>query len=161
MYVASPFTYFVQAFVGPILHNRKLVCAYRELSIVDPPEGQTCGEYFAAYIEANGGYLRNNETTTECQYCPYTMQEQVVIQYGIKWNQHWRDFGIAWIYIIFNTGFMLVGYWYFRVLGKNPFGLIFKLLNPKSLIPKPRHEKDTTIFQKKPGDDKIGTQKKA
>jgi ATP-binding cassette subfamily G (WHITE) protein 2 (SNQ2) len=161
MYVASPFTYFVQAFVGPILHNRKLECAYSELSIVDPPEGQTCGVYFDQYINDNGGYLRNPNEDTHCMYCPYTMQEQVVLQYGIKWNQHWRDFGIAWIYIFANVGFMLAGYYYFRVLSKNPFGYITKLLNPMSLIPKPRHEKDNTIFQKKPGDNSIGTQKKA
>lgn len=159
MYVASPFTYFVQAFVGPILHNRKLVCAYSELSIVDPPEGQQCGDYFESFINANGGYLRNPEAETNCQYCPYTMQEQVVLQYGIKWNQHWRDFGIAWIYIAFNFGAMLCGYYYFRVAGQSPFTFVKKLLNPKSLIPKPRHEKDNTIFQKQAGDNKIGTTK--
>ena len=160
LYVASPFTYFVQAFVGPILHNRKLECAYSELFIVDPPEGTQCGAYFSNYIKTNGGYLVNPESESNCHYCPYVMQSDVVLQFGIKWKDHWRDFGIAWIYIFANVGFMLTGYWYFRVYGGNPMSAIKKLFSAKTYKPAKRHEKDNTIFQPQPNDSKIGTVKK-
>lgn len=165
MYVVSPFTYFVQAFVGAILHDRQLICAFDEYNIMDAPAGETCGSFLNTYIENNGGYIANPLDTVQCKYCPYTEQIQVVHQYGIHWDQHWRNFGIAFIYIFFNFGAMLAGYWLFRVYNfsisdlvnvKKWFGWLKK--EQKRLD---RHEKDTTIFAPKAGDDKLMVPKKA
>ena len=159
MYVASPFTYFVQAFVGTILHDRELICAFDEYNIMDPPENQTCGDFLSAYVEHNGGYIANPTEDTQCKYCPYTKQEQVVLQYGIKWNQHWRNFGIAWIYIIFNFFAMCAGYYILRVRNFS----ISELFNVKKWFEKARvdrHEKDTTIFAPQAGDNKVLVAKK-
>ncbi|TID14118.1 hypothetical protein CANINC_004814, partial [Pichia inconspicua] len=117
------------------------------------------GEYMNTYIENNGGYLENPTESVQCKYCPYTMQEQVVTQYGIHWNQHWRNFGIAWIYIIFNFFAMCGGYYLFRVRGFSISGLF----NVKKWFEKARvdrHEKDTTIFAPQAGDDKVLVPKK-
>ncbi|GMG26432.1 unnamed protein product [[Candida] boidinii] len=81
MYVASPFTYFVQAFVAPLVDNRKLECAFSEYSIMDAPEGQTCGDFLAEYIDNQGGYISNPADNVQCKYCPYTMQSQVVLNW--------------------------------------------------------------------------------
>ncbi|GMF63645.1 unnamed protein product [[Candida] boidinii] len=158
MYVASPFTYFVQAFVAPLVDNRKLECAFSEYSIMDAPEGQTCGDFLAEYIDNQGGYISNPADNVQCKYCPYTMQSQVVLKYNIKWNYRWRNFGIAWIYIVFNFGAMLVGYYIMRV----------KVWSLKSVIDiknwyhprKERHEKESTLFKAQPGDEKVLRPKK-
>ncbi|GMF53661.1 unnamed protein product [[Candida] boidinii] len=154
MYVASPFTYFVQAFVAPLVHNRELVCTFDEYSIMDPPAGETCGSYLAAYIDNEGGYVANPEEDAQCKYCPYRLQSEVVLQYDIKWSYRWRNFGIAWIYILFNFGAMLVGYYVVRV----------KVWDLKSVMDiknwwsprKERHEKESNLFKPRPGDEKIG-----
>ncbi|ODV87461.1 hypothetical protein CANARDRAFT_5996 [[Candida] arabinofermentans NRRL YB-2248] len=160
MYTASPFKYFVQAFVAPLLHDRKLECAFSEYSIMNPPDNQTCGQFLDRYVADNGGYIANPEEDTQCKYCPYTTQIEVVAQYGIKWDQHWRNFGIVWIYIIFNFFAMLGGYWLFRVK-KFSISDMFNVTKWfKKSGPKQRHEKDTTIFKAQKGDAQILVPKK-
>ena len=87
-----------------------------------------------------------------CEYCPYTVQDQVVEQFNVKWSYRWRNFGFLWAYICFNFGAMLVCYYVMRV----------KVWSLKSILDfkkwfngprKERHEKDTTIFQTQPGDE--------
>ncbi|OWB74169.1 hypothetical protein B5S31_g3950 [[Candida] boidinii] len=154
MYVASPFTYFVQAFVAPLVHNRELICTFDEYNIMDPPSGETCGTYLSTYVDNNGGYIANPDEDTQCKYCPYRLQSDVVLQYDIKWSYRWRNFGIAWIYIVFNFGAMLVGYYVVRV----------KVWDLKSVTDiknwwsprKERHEKESNLFKPRPGDEKIG-----
>ncbi|OWB69880.1 hypothetical protein B5S30_g5316 [[Candida] boidinii] len=158
MYVASPFTYFVQAFVAPLVDNRTLKCAFSEYSIMDAPEGQTCGDFLAEYIDNKGGYVNNPNDTTDCKYCPYTMQSQVVERYDIKWSYRWRNFGIAWIYIVFNFGAMLAGYYIMRVKVWS-FKAVIDIknwYNPR----KERHEKESTLFKAQPGDESVLRPKK-
>ncbi|SJM88881.1 probable ATP-dependent permease PDR12 [Zygosaccharomyces bailii] len=151
MYKCEPFTYVVQALATCLVHNKKVVCKPDEFNIMDPPSGQTCGTYLQRYKADNGGYLLNPDATSDCLYCPYTKQDDIVAIYNVHWAQRWRNFGFMWAYIIFNLVAMCLGYYVMRVKVWSLGGL----LNIKSWIPKKkdRHEKDTTIFQKKPGDD--------
>lgn len=151
MYNVSPFTYVVQALVGPLVHNKPVICAPDEFNILDPPEGQTCGEFLGTYLENNPGYLVNHDATENCQYCPFSVQDQVVEQFNVRWAQRWRNFGFMWAYIIFNLVAMCVCYYIARV----KVWSLKSVLDIKGLFKKPRkerHEKDTTIFQEKPGD---------
>ena len=155
MYNVSPFTYVVQSLVAPIVQGKKVVCGRNEFAVMDPPEGQTCGEYLSTYIEDNTGYLTNPNDTQSCQYCPYSYQQEVVARFNVKWVYRWRNFGFLWAYIIFNFFAMLFCYWVMRVKNYSVTSIfkIFKIGTWKNAIkPKDRHEKDTTIFQEKPGD---------
>lgn len=49
--------------------NTDVVCSDIELLTVDPVAGQTCGQYFAAYMELAGGSLLNPNATSGCQFC--------------------------------------------------------------------------------------------
>ena len=152
MYNVSPFTYVVQALVAPLVHNKSVKCEPHELNIMDPPSGQNCGDFLKTYIANNTGYLINPDATANCEYCPYTVQDQVVEKFNVKWSYRWRNFGFLWAYICFNFGAMLVCYYVMRV----------KVWSLKSILDfkkwfngprKERHEKDTTIFQTQPGDE--------
>ncbi|GME71434.1 unnamed protein product [Ambrosiozyma monospora] len=154
MFVVSPFTYFVQAFAAPIVHDRELRCEPDEFFIMDPPSGENCGSYLKPFVGTSGGYIDNPEAESQCLYCPYTKQGQVVEQFKIKWGYHWRDFGIAWIYIIFNVFAMMFGYWFFRVQ-KCSIGSLFNVKKWFAKKHVDRHEKDNTIFAPKAGDDQI------
>ena len=152
MYNVSPFTYVVQALVTSLVHDKKVVCGEHEFNVMDPPSGQSCGQYLETYISNNTGYLINPEATEDCKYCPYLYQEEAVARFNIKWDYRWRNFGFMWVYICFNIFAMLSSYYVMRV----------KVWSFKSILDfkkwfngprKDRHEKDTTIFQQLPGDE--------
>ncbi|SCU91632.1 LAMI_0E06656g1_1 [Lachancea mirantina] len=152
MYNVSPFTYVVQSLVTPLVHGKPVICGEKEFNVMDPPKGQTCGDYLKTYISNNSGYLNNPNATSDCLYCPYVVQDQVVEQFNVKWDYRWRNFGFLWAYIGFNFVAMCVCYYYMRVKVWSIKGILdFKkwFHGPK----KDRHEKDTTIFQQKPGDE--------
>ncbi|QLG70980.1 hypothetical protein HG535_0B00170 [Zygotorulaspora mrakii] len=151
MYNVSPFTYVVQALVGPLVHGKPVICASDEFNVMDPPEGQTCGEFLSTFMDNNPGYLVNHDDTQNCRYCPYSFQDEVVARFNVRWGQRWRNFGFMWAYIIFNLVAMCVCYYIARV----KVWSLKSVLDIKGLFKKPRkerHEKDTTIFQEKPGD---------
>ncbi|SSD60290.1 uncharacterized protein SCODWIG_02051 [Saccharomycodes ludwigii] len=151
MYNVSPFTYVVQSLVAPLVHGKKVICSKNEFKVMDPPSGQTCGEFLDTYVNNNTGYLTNGDATAQCEYCPYSVQDQVVEQYNVKWDYRWRNFGFLWAYIAFNYFAMLICYYIMRV----------KVWSLKSVLDvkkwwsgprKERHEAEKNIFKEKPGD---------
>ncbi|KAK9453376.1 P-loop containing nucleoside triphosphate hydrolase protein [Dipodascopsis uninucleata] len=154
MYKVSPFTYFVQSFVAPLVDKRELICKPQEYLVVDPPNGLSCGGYFDQYIQDNGGYLNNPNATEGCQYCQYTLQSQPMEAVNIKWSYRWRNFGLMFAYIGFNFAAMLICYYYMRV----------KVWSLKSILDfkkwfngprKDRHEPESNVFAMKPGDGNV------
>ncbi|GMM37894.1 hypothetical protein DASC09_052190 [Saccharomycopsis crataegensis] len=156
MYKASPFTYFVDSFVSALVHNREVKCTKDEFLSFPPPAGQTCGSYMEDYMNASTftGYLKDASATDMCHYCQYNYQDEVVAQFNVKWEHRWRNFGFFWVYIVFNFAAMLGCYYIMRV----------KVWSLKSVLDfkkwfngphKDKHEKDTTVFQQKPGDEKV------
>jgi ABC-type multidrug transport system ATPase subunit/ABC-type multidrug transport system permease subunit len=161
MYKTSPFTYFVDSFVSPLIHGRVVRCTKDEYLTFPPPAGQTCETYMTDYMNnaTFRGYLEVPSATDMCNYCPYNTQDEVVSQFHVSWHHRWRNFGFFWCFIIFNFAAMLLCYYIMRV----------KVWSLKSVLDfkkwfqgphKDRHEKDTTIFQAQPGDDKILKTKK-
>lgn len=117
MYHLSPFTYWISAMTSTMLHGRAVTCSEAETTIISPPSGQTCGEYFSAYLSGPGGEgtLQNPEDTSACRYCSISVADQYLAGSGIDWDDRWRNFGILWAYVIFNI-FVAVGtYYLFRV----------------------------------------------
>lgn len=117
MYYISPFTYWVSAVTSTMSHGREVTCSSVEASIVDPPLGQTCGEYFASYMEGVGsvGTLQNPNDTTACQYCSLASADEYLAGSGIFWEDRWRNFGFMWVYVIFNIIVAVATYYWFRV----------------------------------------------
>ncbi len=115
MYRVSPYTYFVQSLVGDLLHDFKIDCSTKELAYFDPPNGGTCLEYAGAYVEQAKGKLINPEATQNCAYCRYSVGDDFLSFVNISFSQRWRNFGLGWVYIIFNIFAMLGLYWLLRV----------------------------------------------
>ena len=59
MYRLSPYTYFIEGLLGQAVGRQQITCAAQELVSVNPPSGQTCGQYLQAYIDTAGGYVTN------------------------------------------------------------------------------------------------------
>lgn len=122
MYRVSPFTYWIAGIVATMLHGRQVECTELETQIFDPPSGQTCGAYLAPLASQAAGTLQNPDATSNCQYCAYKVADQFLAGSRIFWSQRWRNFGLMWVYIIFNIAMAVFVYYMFRVR-KGGFGL--------------------------------------
>ncbi|KAI1143286.1 ABC-2 type transporter-domain-containing protein [Hypoxylon sp. FL0543] len=115
MYRTSPFTYWIGGIVATQLHSRPVECSSTETSIFDPPAGQTCGDYMRDYLTTVPGQLQNWNDTSGCRYCSVTYADDFLASTGISWNDRWRDFGLFWVYIVFNIMVTVASYYIFRV----------------------------------------------
>lgn len=69
LYRASPLSYYVSVVLSTGLANVDVTCAANEFTTLDPPQGQTCGDYMREYIAGTGGCLLDEMATRDCQYC--------------------------------------------------------------------------------------------
>ncbi|KZT66729.1 hypothetical protein DAEQUDRAFT_714433 [Daedalea quercina L-15889] len=115
MYRVSPFTYLIEAMLGQALGHSDIICSSTELVTIEPPSGQTCGQYMSNFIQTSGGYLTNEDATSACQYCAYRTTDAFLgASFNIYYSHHWRDFGIFCVYIAFNIGCIFFFSWMFR-----------------------------------------------
>lgn len=123
MYRVSPFTYWVGGMAATQLHGRKIVCSSTELSVFDPPVGQTCGQFLADYLTQAPGQLLNSQATTGCEYCSLSNSDQFLTGSNIYYSQRWRNWGLVWIYVAFNLLAATALYYTFRVANLKSFTL--------------------------------------
>ncbi|CAN9163466.1 unnamed protein product [Alternaria alternata] len=122
MYRVSPFTYWIGGMVSTMLSGRQVICSAQEVSVFDPPAGQTCGAYLADYAAAAGGTIQNPEATTGCNYCSLSNADQFLAGSSIYYGERWRNFGIIFAFIGFNIFLAILTYYLFRVANlKNLF----------------------------------------
>jgi ATP-binding cassette, subfamily G (WHITE), member 2, PDR len=115
MYRVSPFTYLISAILSTAVANTEAVCAQNEYVVFPPPEGQTCGEYMQAYIKSAGGYLVDKSSNSTCTYCTIGDSNVFLARVQSHYSERWRNFGLMWVYIIFNVFAALALYWLVRV----------------------------------------------
>ncbi|KAJ5566187.1 hypothetical protein N7535_007825 [Penicillium sp. DV-2018c] len=115
MYRVSPFTYWIGGMAGTQVHNRQIICSPAELSVFNPPSGQTCFQYLEKYVTAAGGNLLNPDATSQCKYCSLRVADQFLATAGIEYGDRWRNFGIMWAFILFNIFVATLMYYLVRV----------------------------------------------
>ncbi|PWY90711.1 hypothetical protein BO70DRAFT_328580 [Aspergillus heteromorphus CBS 117.55] len=115
MWRVSPLSYYIGGIAATALHGRPIVCSTSELSTFNPPSGQTCGQYLADYLTTATGELYNYNATENCEYCSLRSADQYLAGREIFWDERWRNYGIFWVYIVFNIFAASVFYWFFRV----------------------------------------------
>ncbi|KAF7300618.1 hypothetical protein HMN09_00947000 [Mycena chlorophos] len=115
MYRVSPFSYLVGGMLATGVANTEVTCSSIELLQVDPLQGQTCQDYFAPYIALAGGRVYNPNATSACEFCSIAETNVFLASSNIFYSQRWRNFGILWVYIIFNACAAVFFYWLYRV----------------------------------------------
>ncbi len=122
MYRVSPFSYLVAAMLATAVANTRVFCADNEFLHFQPPQNSTCAAYMDVYIQATGGYLAVPNATDPCSFCP--ISDTNVFLAGVRANyaDRWRNFGIVWVFIVFNVFAALAFYWIARVPKKNKLG---------------------------------------
>jgi ATP-binding cassette subfamily G (WHITE) protein 2 (PDR) len=93
MYRLSPFTYLVSGMLSVGLANSSVQCAARELIHFQPPSGSTCGEYMKAYTSFAGGFLVDDNATSDCQFCSISDTNVFLKSISSDYSQAWRNFG--------------------------------------------------------------------
>jgi len=119
MYRVSPFNYLVGAMLATGVANTEVICSPIELAIFDPPSGQTCGQYMNNYVNSNGGAIYNPNATSACEYCSTTNTNSFLQSVSVSYSDRWRNFGLLWVYIIFNMFACIMIYWLVRVPKKS------------------------------------------
>jgi ATP-binding cassette, subfamily G (WHITE), member 2, PDR len=115
MYRVSPFTYLVSGMISVGLANSEVVCNPIEYLHFNPPSGKTCIEYMETYISMAGGYLLDENASTDCNFCSVRDTNTFLKTLNSDFSLRWRNFGLMWVFIVFNV-FAAVGmYWLARV----------------------------------------------
>ncbi|KAM0756056.1 putative ABC transporter [Meredithblackwellia eburnea MCA 4105] len=116
MYRVSPFTYLVSGMLTTGISGAPLVCSATEVSNFAPPAGRTCEAFMAQYIRNYGGELYGDKlSTTMCEFCGSTFTDSYLALLGMSFKDAWRNFGLLWVYIIFNIAAAVFLYWIARV----------------------------------------------
>ncbi|KAG9770930.1 pleiotropic drug resistance protein, ABC superfamily, partial [Aureobasidium melanogenum] len=115
MYRASPLSYFISAVLSTGLANVQVTCADNEFTLFHPPAGKTCGEYMADYIETAGGYLLDPAEMHNCRYCRMKDTNVYLQTVGSEYADRWRNFGLLWVYVVFNIAVAVALYWVVRM----------------------------------------------
>lgn len=115
MYRSTPITYFVNAMVSTGIAGVRIHCSAKELVRFDPPLGQTCGNYLQDYMVRAGGTLLNPIAARQCQLCPVSTTDNVIVQIKVFYLDGWMNFGLSLVYSIVNVIGALALYWVFRV----------------------------------------------
>ncbi|KAH7135560.1 ABC-2 type transporter-domain-containing protein [Dendryphion nanum] len=114
MYRVSPFTYLISSMLSVGIANTNVRCAPNEYLRFDPVNG-TCGDYVKPMSDLTGGYALYPEATSNCEYCPMGDTNVFLSSLSADYNDTWRNFGLMWVFIIFNIFGALAMYWLVRV----------------------------------------------
>ncbi|KAL2824234.1 ABC-2 type transporter-domain-containing protein [Aspergillus cavernicola] len=114
MYRVSPFTYLVSGMLSAGLANTDVTCATNEYLHFDPVNG-TCGDYMESYMATFGGYVQNELATSNCNFCSTRDTNVFLSSVSSDYSDIWRNFGIMWVFIVFNIGAACGLYWWVRV----------------------------------------------
>ena len=119
MYRVSPFTYLIDGMLSTALANTRGYCSDIEFFVVNPPSGQTCGQYLSTYQSLAGGRVQNPDAASNCQFCSMDDTNTWLSSIPSRYDLRWRNFGIMWAYITFNFFAALFFYWLARVPKKS------------------------------------------
>ncbi|KAK7227522.1 hypothetical protein V2G26_015525 [Clonostachys chloroleuca] len=111
MFPVSPATYLVGGVMSAAIAGANVTCSAAEILQLIPPASLTCGAFLLEFADAAGGLLLNPESTDECRYCPLRTTDQFLSRFEIYINDSWRNFGLLWVYILFNVGCAMGLYW--------------------------------------------------
>lgn len=115
MYRVSPFTYLVSAMLSTGVSGTTATCDSIEYLHFSPPPNETCASYMREFIGMAGGYLQNPAATDKCAYCSVSSTDTFLLSVSSEYKDAWRNFGLMWVFIIFNIFGAVFIYWLSRV----------------------------------------------
>lgn len=114
MLTVSPFRYMISGMLAVAVANTKVTCADNEVVTLQPLNG-TCQDYLGPYRDQVGGSILYPNATKDCQFCTISDTNTYLAGVNSYYEDRWRNFGILWVYVIFNIFAALFIYWLARV----------------------------------------------
>ncbi|KAG9252266.1 ABC multidrug transporter [Emericellopsis atlantica] len=103
LYYLNPFNYLMGSMLVFTTFDAPVHCGREELAIFDTPDGQTCGEYLADYMQGLGSRtnLLNPDDTRDCSVCQYQTGSDYLYNMNLKdYYYGWRDAAIVALFAI-------------------------------------------------------------
>ena len=119
IYYINPATYWLQGMLAATISGVPVRCEESEITLFNPPPGQTCGQYANDLIRTyvGSGYLTNPDATSACGYCQYASGDEYLATVNVKHSNMWRDFGIFLAFCISNIALVYFFIYAVRVRG--------------------------------------------
>ncbi|KAL8279014.1 hypothetical protein RQP46_008683 [Phenoliferia psychrophenolica] len=111
----SPLRWFFGSLMSSHVFPLVVKCTEGDLTRFNVPVGQTCAEYAAPFLATAVGYLSNPEDTSNCGYCQMSSGGDYVGNFGYKYDQKWRDWGIFICFCVSNVAVIYGATWYTRI----------------------------------------------
>jgi ABC-type multidrug transport system permease subunit len=118
LYYLNPSTYWIAGVLAATLPPTTVVCAPGEAALFQPPPGQSCAQYAAAFLDAaQAGYLVDPSARSACEYCPYANGAEYIATLGIAPGDKWRDFAIFAAFCVSNWALVYFFIYTVRIRG--------------------------------------------
>lgn len=111
MYWLNPFNYLMGSILVFTTWDTNIVCRESEFAIVDPPSGQTCMAFLAAYLdgEGRGANLTNPDAISGCRVCEYRTGADYLEGINLlDYYYGWRDAAICVIFALSSYALVFV-----------------------------------------------------
>ncbi|KAG7121341.1 Peptidyl-prolyl cis-trans isomerase D like protein [Verticillium longisporum] len=115
MYRVSPMTYLASGALSTALHGSEVVCRPEEVVRIPAQAAMSCAEFLEPYSQRFSGYLVDVSDDGMCGWCPMSTTDDYLATFEISFGDRWRNFGIGWVFILFNIAAACGLYWLFRV----------------------------------------------
>ncbi|KAK5655072.1 hypothetical protein OQA88_5971 [Cercophora sp. LCS_1] len=103
LYYLNPFNYLMGGMLVFDIWGTPVKCKDAEFARFDPPNGTTCGEYLAVYLQGMGASsnLINPEDTSQCRVCQFRDGSDYIRSLNLaEYYFGWRDAGIVVLFAI-------------------------------------------------------------
>ncbi|EGY21389.1 brefeldin A resistance protein [Verticillium dahliae VdLs.17] len=103
MYWLNPFNYLMGSMLVFDVWGTDVTCRDHEFALFDTPNGTTCGDYLADYLQGMGSAanLVNPEATSACRICQYSDGSDYLRTLNLmEYYYGWRDAAIVVIFAI-------------------------------------------------------------
>jgi ABC-type multidrug transport system permease subunit/ABC-type multidrug transport system ATPase subunit len=116
MYRVSPLTYLIGALLSTGVGLNDVTCSSLELLQFYPPANTTCENYMTQYMQLAGGSIINPDAIypEACQFCSLATTDAYLASVNIFYSERWRNFGLMFVYIVFDVVAALGLYWLAR-----------------------------------------------
>jgi ABC-type multidrug transport system permease subunit/ABC-type multidrug transport system ATPase subunit len=107
LYYINPFNYVISSMLAFSIWGAEVKCKESEFARFSPPNGSTCDEYLAGWLNQVPSNLINPEATDECMVCAYTNGEDYLRTLNIKeYSYAWRNAGITAAFVFSSYAFV-------------------------------------------------------
>ncbi|KAK2771973.1 hypothetical protein FQN53_004832 [Emmonsiellopsis sp. PD_33] len=101
IYWLNPFNYLMGSMLVFTVYDTDVKCTDREFAVFNPPNGTTCGDYLANFLNGPGASMNlvNPEAVSSCRVCQYSKGKDYLATLNLnEYYYGWRDAGIVVIF---------------------------------------------------------------